>query len=103
MDVSVGSSSFGRCRRTRWRKAEACDQDRPQCGAFWAELQHISLDGASGLEAFRCDETTDWCYGWLKVSRGRVIWVVSATGNGARLPSIKAFVRSFQPAHSSHG
>jgi hypothetical protein len=67
---------------------------------YWvipSELQHISLDGASGLEAFRCDETTDWCYGWLRVSRGRLMWVVYATGNGARLPTIKAFVRSFQP------
>jgi hypothetical protein len=62
-----------------------------------SELQHVSLDGASGLEAFRCDETTDWCYGWLKVSRGRVIWVVSATGNGARLQTIRAFLGSFQP------
>jgi len=38
----------------------------------WAspsELQHTSRDGAAGLEAFRCDETTDWCYGWLRVSR----------------------------------
>jgi hypothetical protein len=67
---------------------------------YWvipSELQHISLDGASGLEVFRCEEVTDWCYGWLRVSRGRVTWVVSATGNGARLPIIKAFVRSFQP------
>ena len=63
-----------------------------------SELQHTSLDGASGLEAFRCDETTDWCYGWERVSRGLVTWVVSATGNGTRLPTIKAFVRSFQPA-----
>jgi hypothetical protein len=62
-----------------------------------SELQHTSLDGASGLEAFRCDETTDRCYGWLRVSRGRLMWVVYATGNGARLPTIKAFVRSFQP------
>jgi hypothetical protein len=68
---------------------------------YWvvpSKLQHVSFDGASGLEAFRCDETTDWCFGWLKVSRGHVIWVVSGTGNGARLLTIKAFMGSFHPA-----
>jgi hypothetical protein len=68
---------------------------------YWvipSDLKRVSRDGASGLEALQCDETTDWCFGWLKLSRGRVIWVVSATGNGARLPTIRAFVGSFQPA-----
>ena len=63
-----------------------------------SDLSRVSLDGASGLEAFQCDANTDWCYGWLRVARGPVTWVVSATGNGTRLPTIKAFVRSFQPS-----
>lgn len=66
-----------------------------------SDLRRVSLDGASGLEAFRCEEVTDWCYGWLRVSRGRVTWVVTGTGNGTRLPTIGAFLQSFQPAPSA--
>jgi len=63
-----------------------------------SDLRRVFLEGASGLEAFRCEEATDWCYGWLRVSRGRVTWVVTGTGNGTRLPTIEAFLQSFQPA-----
>ncbi len=73
---------------------------------YWvipSDLKHVSRDGAAGLEAFRCDEATDWCFGWLRVARGRVIWVVSATGNGARLPTIRAFVGSFHPSRWAFG
>ena len=68
---------------------------------FWVTpsgLRRVSVGGATGLEAFQCTERTDWCYGWLRVSRGRVMWVVTASGNDARLPTITAFVRSFRPA-----
>jgi len=67
---------------------------------FWvvpSDLRRASVGGATGLEAFQCTERTDWCYGWLRVSWGRVIWVVTASGNDARLPTITAFVRSFRP------
>ncbi len=67
---------------------------------YWAapsDLRRVSVGGAAGLEAFQCTERTDRCYGWLRVSRGRVMWVVTASGNDARLPTIKAFVRSFRP------
>ncbi len=68
---------------------------------YWvtpSELRRFSVGGATGLEAFQCTERTDWCYGWLRVSRGRVMWVVTASGNDARLSTITAFVRSFRPA-----
>ncbi|MGD1012737.1 MAG: hypothetical protein ABR925_09460 [Acidimicrobiales bacterium] len=68
---------------------------------YWAtrsDLRRVTAGGAAGLEAFQCDQRTDWCYGWLRVSRGRVEWVVTASGNGTRLPRIMAFVRSFRPA-----
>ena len=68
---------------------------------YWvtpADLWRVSVGGATGLEAFQCIARTDWCYGWLRVSRGRVMWVVTASGNDGRLPTIKAFVRSFHPA-----
>lgn len=68
---------------------------------YWvtpSDLRRVSVGGATGLEAFQCTERTDWCYGWMRVSRGRAMWVVTASGNDARLPTIKAFVRSFQPA-----
>jgi hypothetical protein len=68
-----------------------------------SELRRVSVGGATGLEAFQCTERTDWCYGWLRVSRGRVMWVVTASGNDARLPSITAFVRSFRPVFVSRG
>jgi hypothetical protein len=68
---------------------------------YWvtpSDLRRVSVGGGTGLEAFQCTERTDWCYGWLRVSRGRVMWVVTANGNDARLPTITAFVRSFRPA-----
>jgi len=68
---------------------------------YWvapSDLRRVSVGGATGLGAFQCTERTDWCYGWLRVSWGRVMWVVTARGNDARLPAIKAFVRSFRPA-----
>jgi len=68
---------------------------------YWAapsDLRRVSVGGAAGLEAFQCTERTDWCYGWLRVSRGRVMWVVTASGNDASLPTITAFLRSFRPA-----
>jgi len=67
---------------------------------YWvtpSDLRRVSVGGATGLEAFACTARTDWCYGWLRVSRGRVMWVVTANGNGGRLPTIKAFVQSFRP------
>ena len=70
---------------------------------YWvmpSDLRRVSVGGATGLEAFQCTERTDWCYGWLRVSRGRVTWVVTASGNDARLPTITAFVRSFRPARA---
>jgi hypothetical protein len=63
-----------------------------------SDLRRVSVGGATGLEAFRCDERSDWCYVWLGVSRGRVAWAVTASGNDERLPTIKAFLRSFRPA-----
>ena len=68
---------------------------------YWvtpSDLRRVSVGGATGLEAFQCTERTDWCHGWLSVSRGRVTWVVTATGNDERLPTITAFLRSFRPA-----
>jgi len=67
----------------------------------WANASNTTLvarDGATGSEAFQCDQQTDWCYGWLRVSRSRATWVVSASSDSANLPTIEAFMRSFQPA-----
>jgi hypothetical protein len=39
---------------------------------YWVtppDLRRVSVGGATGLEAFQCTERTDWCYGWLRVSR----------------------------------
>jgi len=63
-------------------------------------LRRVFLEGTTGLEAFQCTERTDWCYGWLRVSRGRVMWVVVARGNGARLSTIEVFMQSFRPVAS---
>jgi hypothetical protein len=63
-----------------------------------AEVQRVSRDGTGGSEAFRCNARLDWCYGWLQVRRRHVTWVVLASGNGASLRTLEAFVRSFQPA-----
>ena len=46
-----------------------------------SDLSRVSVGGATGLEAFQCTEHTDWCYGWLRVLRGRATWVVTASGN----------------------
>jgi len=61
-------------------------------------LRRVSRDGASGWEAFECKDTVDWCYGWLKLTRGRATWVATATGNAKRLASIEAFADSLRPA-----
>ena len=63
-----------------------------------SDLRRVSVGGATGSEALQCDERTDWCYGWLRVSRGSVTWVVTASGNDGRLPTIVAFLGSFRPA-----
>jgi hypothetical protein len=63
-----------------------------------AAVAPVSLNGASGVEDARCDQQLDWCQGWLRASRGQAKWVVLAGGNGASLPRIEAFLRSFQPA-----
>lgn len=63
-----------------------------------SDLRRVSVGRATGLQAFQCAPRTDWCYGWMHVSRGPVMWVVTASGNDARLATIKAFLRSFRPA-----
>ena len=85
------------------RKGECWDNAVAE--SFLATLKRELVDRRSwptraGLyrAVFQCTERSDWCYGWLRVSRGRVMWVVTASGNDARLPTIKAFLRSFRPA-----
>jgi hypothetical protein len=58
----------------------------------------ISRRSASGIEAVRCDEARNWCQGWLRLSRGRARWVLSAGSDGRSLQTIELFLRSFQPA-----
>ena len=57
----------------------------------------ISRRSASGIEAVRCDEARNWCQGWLRLSRGRARWVLSAGSDGRSLQTIELFLRSFQP------
>jgi hypothetical protein len=89
------TATYGQVHENGW-SADAIDSS-----PHWAtpsDLRRVSVGGATGLEAFQCTERTDWCYGWLRVSRGRVMWVVTATGNDERFLTIKAFLRSFRPA-----
>ena len=92
----VVTATSGQVHVPGWGGGEGIDRV-PYWWVIPSELRHVSLDGASGLEAFRCEKATDWCYGWLRVSLGRVTWVVNATGNGARLSTLKAFMLSFRP------